>query len=147
MTAVAIPSIGIAMEEALLVKWHKQPGDEVAADEPVAEIETDKATMDLESPVAGRLGPTPVRAGSDRSGRDGDRRGRRGGRAAAAPAPAEADRSPAGDRRRAVRSCHALRLGPGDRRSRPHTLSPRARRLAPERGAEAQRRRTSASAS
>ena len=45
------------MEEALLVKWLKQPGDDVAANEPVAEIETDKATMDLESPVAGLLGP------------------------------------------------------------------------------------------
>ena len=56
MAAVAIPSIGVAMEEALLVKWHKQPGDDVAANEPVAEIETDKATMDLESPVAGLLG-------------------------------------------------------------------------------------------
>jgi pyruvate dehydrogenase E2 component (dihydrolipoamide acetyltransferase) len=54
---VAIPSVGIAMTEALLVKWLKEPGDEVAADEPVAEIETDKATMDLESPVGGRLGP------------------------------------------------------------------------------------------
>jgi pyruvate dehydrogenase E2 component (dihydrolipoamide acetyltransferase) len=54
---VAIPSVGIAMTEALLVKWLKEPGDVVAADEPVAEIETDKATMDLESPVAGRLGP------------------------------------------------------------------------------------------
>ena len=56
MADVAIPSIGVAMEEALLVKWLKQPGDDVAANEPVAEIETDKATMDLESPVAGLLG-------------------------------------------------------------------------------------------
>src|SRR5262249_29617646 len=54
---VAIPSVGIAMTEALFVKWLKEPGDVVAADEPVAEIETDKATMDLESPAAGRLGP------------------------------------------------------------------------------------------
>src|SRR5206468_12789538 len=60
---VAIPSVGIAMSEALLVKWHKQPGDAVAADEAVAEIETDKATMDLESPVAGRLGPHLVEPG------------------------------------------------------------------------------------
>jgi pyruvate dehydrogenase E2 component (dihydrolipoamide acetyltransferase) len=57
MAAIAIPSIGIAMEEALLIKWLKQPGDDVAVAEPVAEIETDKATMDLESPAAGRLGP------------------------------------------------------------------------------------------
>src|SRR5262249_58823871 len=60
---VAIPSVGIAMTEALLVRWFKEPGDAVAADEPVAEIETDKATMDLESPVAGRLGPHLVEPG------------------------------------------------------------------------------------
>ena len=57
MAEIVIPSVGIAMEEALVVKWLKEPGDDVAADEPVAEIETDKATMDLESPVDGRLGP------------------------------------------------------------------------------------------
>lgn len=57
MTTIVIPSIGVAMTEALLVQWLKQPGDEVSAGEAVAEIETDKSTMDLESPVAGRLGP------------------------------------------------------------------------------------------
>ena len=57
MTDIVIPSAGIAMEEAMVVKWHKAPGDTVAADEPVVEIETDKATMDVVSPVAGRLGP------------------------------------------------------------------------------------------
>ncbi len=45
------------MEEALLVKWLKQPGESVSVDEPVAEIETDKATMDIVSPFAGTLGP------------------------------------------------------------------------------------------
>ena len=64
MAGVAIPSIGVAMEEALLVKWHKQPGDDVAANEPVAEIETDKVTMDLESPVAGLLGQHLFEAGA-----------------------------------------------------------------------------------
>jgi pyruvate dehydrogenase E2 component (dihydrolipoamide acetyltransferase) len=54
---IAIPSIGVAMTEALLVKWHKEPGEMVEAAEPVVEIETDKATMDLESPAAGTLGP------------------------------------------------------------------------------------------
>ena len=57
MTEITIPSLGIGMTEALLVRWLKQPGDAVAQDEPVAEIETDKATMDLVSPSAGELGP------------------------------------------------------------------------------------------
>jgi pyruvate dehydrogenase E2 component (dihydrolipoamide acetyltransferase) len=57
MTTIVIPSIGVAMTEALLAQWLKRPGDEVSAGDAVAEIETDKSTMDLESPVAGRLGP------------------------------------------------------------------------------------------
>jgi pyruvate dehydrogenase E2 component (dihydrolipoamide acetyltransferase) len=53
---VTIPALGMAMTEALLLSWLKQPGDTVAEGEPIAEIETDKATMDLESPATGLLG-------------------------------------------------------------------------------------------
>jgi pyruvate dehydrogenase E2 component (dihydrolipoamide acetyltransferase) len=53
---VTIPALGMAMTEALLMTWLKQPGDPVVEGEPIAEIETDKATMDLESPAAGSLG-------------------------------------------------------------------------------------------
>jgi pyruvate dehydrogenase E2 component (dihydrolipoamide acetyltransferase) len=54
---ITIPSLGVAMESALVVAWLKQQGDDVEADEPVVEIETDKSTVELVSPVAGRLGP------------------------------------------------------------------------------------------
>ncbi|MFL5961407.1 MAG: 2-oxo acid dehydrogenase subunit E2 [Gaiellaceae bacterium] len=57
MADVVIPSLGIAMEEALLTRWLRQPGDVVAQEDAIAEIETDKATMELTSPVAGVLGP------------------------------------------------------------------------------------------
>jgi pyruvate dehydrogenase E2 component (dihydrolipoamide acetyltransferase) len=57
MAQIVIPSVGIAMEEALLVRWLKQPGQAVVADEAVAEIETDKASMELTSPISGKLGP------------------------------------------------------------------------------------------
>ena len=56
MRDVTIPALGMAMTEALLMTWLKQPGDPVVEGEPIAEIETDKATMDLESPAAGTLG-------------------------------------------------------------------------------------------
>lgn len=56
MRDVTIPALGMAMTEALLMAWLKQPGDSVVEGEPIAEIETDKATMDLESPAAGILG-------------------------------------------------------------------------------------------
>ena len=58
MAEIVIQAVGVGMEEALIVSWLKQPGDAVAVDDPVAEIETDKATMDLVSPFAGTLGPT-----------------------------------------------------------------------------------------
>jgi pyruvate dehydrogenase E2 component (dihydrolipoamide acetyltransferase) len=64
MATIFIPSIGVAMEEALLVKWLKQPGEPVSVDEPVAEIETDKTGMDLNSPVSGVLGPHLVAEGA-----------------------------------------------------------------------------------
>lgn len=56
MRDVTIPALGMAMTEALLLTWLKQPGDAVVEGEPIAEIETDKATMDLESPAGGTLG-------------------------------------------------------------------------------------------
>ena len=56
MIEITIPATGVAMTEALILKWLKQPGEEVEADEPVVEIETDKATAEIVSPGAGRLG-------------------------------------------------------------------------------------------
>lgn len=64
MREVLIPATGFAMTEALLVRWYKQPGDPVSVGEPLAEIETDKVTADLESPAAGILGPHLADAGS-----------------------------------------------------------------------------------
>jgi pyruvate dehydrogenase E2 component (dihydrolipoamide acetyltransferase) len=61
---VIIPAVGMAMTEALLATWLKQPGDVVAAGEAIAEIETDKATMELESPAAGVLGAHLFATGS-----------------------------------------------------------------------------------
>jgi pyruvate dehydrogenase E2 component (dihydrolipoamide acetyltransferase) len=61
---VTIPALGMAMTEALLAVWLKQPGDIVRAGEPIAEIETDKATMELESPADGVLGAHLFAAGS-----------------------------------------------------------------------------------
>jgi len=53
---VIVPAVGVAMTEARLTAWLRQPGDVVRAGDPVAEIETDKATMELEAPRDGRLG-------------------------------------------------------------------------------------------
>jgi pyruvate dehydrogenase E2 component (dihydrolipoamide acetyltransferase) len=61
---VTIPSVGMAMTEAVLNAWLKDPGDSVAAGEAIAEIETDKSSLDLESPGDGVLGRHLVAPGA-----------------------------------------------------------------------------------
>ena len=52
-TNVDVPPLGESVREAVLIKWHKQDGDTVAAAEPIAELETDKANVDVPAPAAG----------------------------------------------------------------------------------------------
>jgi pyruvate/2-oxoglutarate dehydrogenase complex dihydrolipoamide acyltransferase (E2) component len=54
---VKIPSQGVGMTEAVIAKWLKQPGDQVAEGEIIAEMETDKTVVELLAPGAGTLGP------------------------------------------------------------------------------------------
>jgi pyruvate dehydrogenase E2 component (dihydrolipoamide acetyltransferase) len=62
---VTIPALGMAMTGAVLTRWYKEPGETVAAGEVIAEIETDKSAVDLESPAAGVLGPHLVAEGTE----------------------------------------------------------------------------------
>ncbi|HEX4449763.1 MAG TPA: 2-oxoglutarate dehydrogenase complex dihydrolipoyllysine-residue succinyltransferase [Kofleriaceae bacterium] len=55
MADLVVPQLGESISEAVVGKWLKNVGDAVAADEPVAELETDKVTVQLPSPVAGAL--------------------------------------------------------------------------------------------
>jgi len=55
MADLVVPQLGESISEAVVARWLKQIGDAVAADEPVAELETDKITVQLPSPVAGAL--------------------------------------------------------------------------------------------
>jgi 2-oxoglutarate dehydrogenase E2 component (dihydrolipoamide succinyltransferase) len=54
-TEIKVPSLGESVTEATVAKWLKQPGEAVAVDEPVAELETDKITLEVYAPVAGTL--------------------------------------------------------------------------------------------
>jgi pyruvate dehydrogenase E2 component (dihydrolipoamide acetyltransferase) len=54
-TPVEMPKLGNTVEECLLARWCKHPGDAVAEGEIIAEIETDKATFEIISPVSGTL--------------------------------------------------------------------------------------------
>src|SRR5690625_1063056 len=47
MTDITMPRLSDTMEEGVLAQWHKQVGDEVSKGETLADIETDKTTMEL----------------------------------------------------------------------------------------------------
>lgn len=61
-TEILMPSLAAGMEEATLMRWLKQEGDAVAKGDVLAEIETDKAVMEMESEVDGKLGQILVPA-------------------------------------------------------------------------------------
>jgi 2-oxoglutarate dehydrogenase E2 component (dihydrolipoamide succinyltransferase) len=54
-TEVKVPSLGESVTEATVAKWLKRPGEPVAIDEPIAELETDKITLEVYAPAAGTL--------------------------------------------------------------------------------------------
>src|SRR3954452_12786539 len=93
-TNVDIPALGESVSEAVLIRWLKNEGDAVAVAEPLAELETDKANVDLPSPAAGILrrakdpGET-VQVGETIARIDEGGHGQASpGKSAAAPAPA-----------------------------------------------------------
>ena len=54
-TDVEVPALGESITEGTLAQWLKKPGEKVAADEPIASLETDKVSVEVPSPVAGVL--------------------------------------------------------------------------------------------
>ena len=55
MTEVRVPTLGESVTEATVATWFKKPGESVAVDEMLCELETDKVTVEVPSPVAGTL--------------------------------------------------------------------------------------------
>jgi len=62
-TDVTVPALGESITEGTLAQWLKKPGEQVAEDEPIASLETDKVTVDVPSPSAGILTETLVNEG------------------------------------------------------------------------------------
>ena len=50
---IKVPDLGEGIAEVELVAWHVKPGDSVAEDQVLADMMTDKATVEIPSPVAG----------------------------------------------------------------------------------------------
>ncbi len=64
MAEIRVPALGESVTEATIGKWFKKPGDAVAVDEPLVELETDKVTIEVPAPAAGVL--------TDVAAKDGD---------------------------------------------------------------------------
>ena len=54
---IKVPTLGESIVDAVIVKWLKQPGENVARSEPIVELETDKVSIEVSAPQAGVLGP------------------------------------------------------------------------------------------
>ena len=102
-TEVKVPTLGESVSEATIGEWLKQPGEAVAADEPIASLETDKVAVEVPAPVAGIMGQhlakvgdnvsvgaviATIEAGSSAAATPA---------AAASPAPAASAAAPAGE--------------------------------------------------
>jgi 2-oxoglutarate dehydrogenase E2 component (dihydrolipoamide succinyltransferase) len=134
MAEIRVPTLGESVTEATIGKWFKQPGDAVAVDEPLVELETDKVTIEVPAPAAGVL--------SDIAAKDGDtvavgallgqiKEG--AGAPAAARAPAPAAEKPAPPVPSAAPAVAPARPSPGA----DGPLAPSVRRLATESGIDA----------
>ena len=60
---IVVPSLGESITEATIGKWLKKKGDEVSQDEAIVELETDKATMEVNAPAAGVIASTDAKEG------------------------------------------------------------------------------------
>jgi 2-oxoglutarate dehydrogenase E2 component (dihydrolipoamide succinyltransferase) len=102
MTEVRVPTLGESVTEATVATWFKKPGDAVAQDEMLCELETDKVTVEVPSPAAGTLADI-VAAEGETVGVDALLANISEGAGAAAPAPAAAPAAaPASDAGAAV---------------------------------------------
>ena len=119
-TDVKVPTLGESITEATLGAWLKHPGDAVAADEPIATLETDKVSVDVPSPVAGIFGEALVKEGDTVAVGALIARIGEGAGAPAAPAPAAEAPAPTAAPELPAATTHAdaaLRLSPAVRRA------------------------------
>ena len=64
-TDVIMPALGMAQTTGVVVQWKKQAGDQVSRGEPLLEVETDKAVVEVEAPASGTLAAISAEAGAE----------------------------------------------------------------------------------
>jgi 2-oxoglutarate dehydrogenase E2 component (dihydrolipoamide succinyltransferase) len=91
-TEIRVPALGESVAEATVGRWFKKAGEPVSADEPIAELETDKVTLEVNAPASGVLAEIVAKDGETVSA--GALLGQIGDAASAAPPKAEAEPVP-----------------------------------------------------
>ncbi len=64
-TDIKVPTLGESVTSATVARWLKKPGEKVALDEPLVELETDKVTVEVNAPAAGTLGEIAAAEGAE----------------------------------------------------------------------------------
>src|SRR5438046_9351634 len=95
MPDVNMPKLSDTMEEGTIVEWKKKSGDEVKTGEVLAEVESDKATFDLEAESDGVLQLLAEQGVPAKIGAPIAKTGEGGGQAKSEPAPAKSESAPA----------------------------------------------------
>lgn len=135
-----MPALGMAQETGKLIRWLKREGEQVAKGEPLMEVETDKAAVEIESPASGTLAAVTAAEGDDvavgqaiavilAAGESAQDLKPRSAPAATGPATGAA---PAPQAPRVEKAQPLAAVSPGGRAA----ASPKARRLAAERGVD-----------
>jgi 2-oxoglutarate dehydrogenase E2 component (dihydrolipoamide succinyltransferase) len=130
---IKVPALGESVTEATVGKWLKKPGEAVAVDEPLVELETEKVSVEVPAPAAGVLSEIVVEAGATVA--VGSVLGRIAESAAAAPAqpkPAAAQPAPAAPTAQPTRAPTVAAPAPSQM-----PPSPAARKIMEEKGLEA----------
>lgn len=136
---LVMPALSAGMEEGIIARWTKAVGDKIAKGDVIAEVETDKATMEYEAEDDGVLGAIVAEGGSTVAVNaaiailllDGEDASAIGGAAAAAPATPSKPAAPSPEPEVASRQAEAQAKAAPTRRI---AASPLARRIARERG-------------
>ena len=129
-TEVRVPTLGESVTEATIATWFKKPGDAVAVDEMLCELETDKVTVEVPSPVAGVLSEI-VAAEGDTVGVDALLAQIAEGDTAAAP-KAEAPKAEAKAESKPDAAATQTSAGPEDTKPRDVEDAPSAKKLMSE---------------
>ncbi|MFL9841037.1 2-oxoglutarate dehydrogenase complex dihydrolipoyllysine-residue succinyltransferase [Sphingomonas sp. ST-64] len=132
-TEILVPVLGESITEATVGEWLKQPGDTVAADEPIASLETDKVSVEVPAPVAGVMGAHAVQVGDTVAVGAMIGTIEAGDGAAATPAPAPA---PAAKAEAAPAPASAAQQAPASGDVEAAALSPSVRRAILEHGVD-----------